>query len=89
MTRRFRSAVAAESAAENVWSVFASRRKRASHVENAPILLRFSGLPLTGPEGEDCYTFEGFASSPDEIRTAYYYHYKRKRIRLKEETRWS
>ena len=46
-------------------------------------------LRLTGAKGEDCYTFERFASSPDEIRTYYYYHYKRIILGLKEETKWS
>lgn len=46
-------------------------------------------MSLTSCAEEDCYTFEGFASIPDEIHTNYYYHYKRKRHGLKEETKWS
>jgi hypothetical protein len=57
--------------------------------ENGPVSRSFSVPRLTGAKGEDCYTFERFASSPDEIRTYYYYHYKRIILGLKEETKWS
>lgn len=57
--------------------------------ENGSILRMFCGIRLTGPKVEDCYTFEGFAASPAVIHTAYYYHYKRTTLGLKEETKWS
>jgi hypothetical protein len=64
-------------------------RMRLGTAENAAILLTFSDARLTGRDGEDCYTFEGFASSRTEIHTNYYYHYKRRILGLKEETKWS
>jgi hypothetical protein len=57
--------------------------------ENGPISRSFSGSELTGSKGEDCYTFERFASPPDVIHTAYYNHHKRTTHGLKEETKWS
>jgi hypothetical protein len=57
--------------------------------ENGLILLNFLRLKRTGWQGEDCYTFEGFAPTPDVIRSTYYYHYKRNISGLKEETTWS
>jgi hypothetical protein len=79
----------AESPIEIVWSDFAFLRNPSGPAENGPILPLFSIWQLTGPKDEDCYTFEHFASSPDVIHTYYYYHYKRIRIVLKEETTWS
>ena len=64
-------------------------RMRLEPAENGPISLSFLPSGLTGPKGQHCYTFERFASSPDEFRTTYYYHYKRLRVGLKEETTWS
>jgi hypothetical protein len=57
--------------------------------ENGRNLRMFCGLRLTSANGEDCYTFEQFAASPAVIHTAYYYHYKRTTLGLKEETKWS
>lgn len=67
----------------------AEMRKAPGTAENGLILRTFSAPHPTGSNGVDCYTFERFASSPDEFRTTYYYLYKRKRIGLKEETKWS
>lgn len=58
-------------------------------VENKEILRSFLPLRSAGRKGEDCYTFERFASGPDVIHTTCYYHYKRSRLSLKEETKWS
>jgi hypothetical protein len=43
--------------------------------EKGLILLNFLHRERTGRKGEDCYTFEGFAPTPDVIRSNYYYHY--------------
>lgn len=79
----------AETPAHIVWTKIADLRKVHGPAENGPIFLSFLPFRLTGRKGEDCYTFERFASSPDEFRTTYYYHYKRLRVGLKEETTWS
>lgn len=83
------SAAAVETRHEMMWMNLDDLRDGAPTAENGAILLRFSGPSLTGSNQEDCYTLEGFASTPDEIHTAYYYHYKRNRFDLKEVTRWS
>jgi hypothetical protein len=83
------SAPPAESPTEKVWSDFSIRRPLVETVENGPVLLSFLMLRLTVSNDEDCYTFEGLASTPDVIHTAYYYHYKRTTFGLKEEARWS
>ena len=44
---------------------------------------------LAGRKVQDCYTFERFASNREDIRTAYYYHYEKHILGLKEETKWS
>ena len=72
-----------------MWMNLAHDRESFGAAENAPISRSFQPLRSTGRKGEDCYTFEGFAPNPDVIRTTYYYHYKRKRLGLKEETTWS
>jgi len=72
-----------------MWMKNAENRKTLGTAENAAILLTFSGARLTGRNVEDCYTFEGFAPSRSEIHTYYYYHYKRRILGLKEETKWS
>ena len=64
-------------------------RRVSETAENLNILRSFSALETTGCTTRDCYTFERFASSPDVIRTAYYYHYKKPILGLKEETTWS
>jgi hypothetical protein len=74
---------------EKVWTEIATRHTGLRTAENGLFSLSFSGSRLTGAKRQDCYTFEYFASSPDEIRNAYYYHYKRTRFVLKEETKWS
>ena len=68
-----------------------NRRPRTSvrNAENGPILRNFLRGEPTGSQSEDCYTFEGFAPTPDVIRSDYYYHYKRNILVLKEETTWS
>jgi hypothetical protein len=80
---------AAERSPEKMWSDFALLRRTPQPAEKRPFLLRFSASRLTGRDGEDCYTFEHFAPSPGVIRSNYYYHYKRRRFVLKEETTWS
>jgi hypothetical protein len=83
------SAEPAERTPEIVWMKNAPRCTGFKTAENGAVLLRFLRVRLTGRKTEDCYTFERFASSPDEFRTYYYYYYKRKRVVLKEETKWS
>lgn len=79
----------AESTHEKMWTDFSIGRESRSTVENSPISHSFYDLRLTVWNDEDCYTFEGLASNPDEIHTTYYYHYKRTILGLKEEARWS
>lgn len=57
--------------------------------ENRPFLRRFLRCDPAGREVEDCYTLEQVASRLTVIRSAYYYHYKRNILVLKEETTWS
>lgn len=57
--------------------------------ENGRILRSLLVPETTGYKVEDCYTFERFASNRQDIRTAYYYHYKKYILGLKEETTWS
>ena len=79
----------AESPVEIVWTKNTDERDLPRFAENGPILRSFSAPETTGCAKQDCYTFERFASSPDVIRTAYYYHYKKPILGLKEETTWS
>lgn len=72
-----------------MWTKFAMNRKADETAENGQISRSFSSARLTVRKDRDCYTFERFASRPREIRTTYYYHYKRNRFGLKEETKWS
>ena len=51
-------------------------RNASRAAENGPISLRFHPFRSAGRKGEDCYTFERFASNRQDIRTTYYYHYK-------------
>lgn len=83
--RELFSAAPAESRDEKVWRIFGVSEETAPTVENGPILRSFPTSGLTGSNSEDCYTFEGLASTPDVIHTAYYYHYKRTTFGLKEE----
>lgn len=83
------STVPAESTTHNMWMDFAISPDPARTAENGRFLHSFLYPETTGRNGEDCYTFEGFASSPVEIRSAYYYHYKRNTFGLKEEMKWS
>jgi len=64
-------------------------RNASSPAENAAISLSFHPLRSTGRKGEDCYTFEYFAPAAAVLRSDYYYLYKRNRVVLKEETKWS
>lgn len=64
-------------------------RKAPGHAENGPILRSFLVPETTGYKVEDCYTFERFASNLPDIRTTYYYHYKKYILGLKEENPWS
>jgi len=89
MTAPEESAAPAESTPQNVWMNFGPRCTNSETAENGLFSLSFSSGRPTVRKGEDCYTFEGVASSPDEIRTDYYYHYKRNTLGLKEEATWS
>ena len=83
------SATLAERSTQSLWEKNGWPRTFVRNAENGPILRNFLRRELTSRHGEDCYTFEGFAPSPDVIRSAYYYHYKRNILVLKEETTWS
>jgi hypothetical protein len=83
------SATLAERSTQNLREKKGVSRTFFRNAENDPILRNFLRRELTSRHDEDCYTFEGFAPSPDVIRSAYYYHYKRNRLVLKEETTWS
>jgi hypothetical protein len=72
-----------------MWMKSTAPATTVSTAENGPILHRFYGARLTGRKGEDCYTFEEFASIPDVIHTTCYYYYKRLSLSLKEVTEWS
>ncbi len=83
------SAALAESSTQNLREKKRRSRAFVRNAENGLILRNFLRLELTSRHDEDCYTFEGFAPSPVVIRSAYYYHYKRNILVLKEETTWS
>ena len=83
------SAWPAERHPEKVWTLFTKTAPAIRTAEKRPISRSFPACELTGGESRHCYTFERFASCPDEIRTYYYYHYKRNISGLKEETKWS
>lgn len=83
------SATPAETGMDIVWMDWCDDARAPEPAENGPFSRSFSASRCTGSRGEDCYTFERFASRPDVIHTAYYYHHKRTRIGLKEETKWS
>jgi len=72
-----------------MWTKNANRRGEVRSAENGPILRSFSSRETTGPQSQDCYTFERFAASPAVIRTAYYYHYEKYILGLKEKNQWS
>ena len=65
----------AERSPENMWMFFTNSWKSSPAAENGPILHRFYGPGLTGPNAEDCYTFEHFASDPDVIHNTCYCYY--------------
>jgi hypothetical protein len=67
----------------------ATRRTLIETAENGPILRSFLVPETAGYKVEDCYTFERFASNRPNIRNAYYYHYKKYILGLKEKTSWS
>jgi hypothetical protein len=67
----------------------ANLRRSPGPAENAPILRSFMESQPAGRKVQDCYTFERFASNREDIRTAYYYHYEKHILGLKEETTWS
>jgi hypothetical protein len=79
----------AESPYRNLCTLLAEISGRPKTAENHGKLRCFSADELTGRNDEDCYTFEHFAAGAVVIRSAYYYHYKRERFGLKEETTWS
>ena len=83
------SAGPVESTYKNMWTEKPSNRRSSETAENGQILHGFSHDGLTGRNAENCYTFEAFASVSDEIHTPYYYHYKKNRLGLKEESTWS
>ena len=67
----------------------ANLRRTPGPAENAVILRSFLESELAGCNVQHCYTFERFASNREDIRTAYYYHYEKHILGLKEETKWS
>jgi hypothetical protein len=79
----------AESTLEKMWTDFSSNRNPPGTAEIGPILHVFYRGRLTGCADEDCYTFERVAPVPAEIHSNYYYHYKKNRLGLKEESTWS
>ena len=79
----------AESPIQIVWTKIAIGREATGIAENGQILRSFLVPETAGRKVEDCYTFERFASNRQDIRTAYYYHYKKYILGLKEETTWS
>ena len=79
------SAAPAERRDEKVWMLFEASSQGVAIAENGAILRSFPALRLTGSNSEDCYTFEGLASTPGVIHTTCYYHYKRITFGLKEE----
>jgi hypothetical protein len=72
-----------------VWTKNANARATRRTAENGPISLSLLVPETAGYKVEDCYTFERFASNRQDIRTTYYYHYKKYILGLKEETTWS
>jgi hypothetical protein len=72
-----------------MWMISDLRRSNSETAENGRFSHSFLPRGLTVPKGEDCYTFEGVASRPDEIRTYYYHYYKRISVGMKEEAKWS
>lgn len=64
-------------------------RESLKTAENGLILHSFLVCETAGYKSEVGYTFERFASNRHDIRTTYYYHYKRNILGLKEETTWS
>jgi hypothetical protein len=72
-----------------VWTKNANGRTTRPAAENGPILRSFLLPETTGYKVEDCYTFERFASNRQDIRTTYYYHYKKYILGLKEKKPWS
>jgi len=89
MMRPGKSAEPAESPYERMWMNFDLRRSNSETAENGPFSHSFLHPRLTVRKEEDCYTFEGVASSPDEIHTDYYCYYKRISVGMKEEAKWS
>jgi hypothetical protein len=83
------SATPAESPTEIMRMKTTELRNAAGAAENGPISLSFHPLRSARRKGEDCYTFEYFAPAAAVLRSDYYYHYKRNRVVLKEETKWS
>jgi hypothetical protein len=79
----------AERRDEKVWTLLAENERLLRTAENTAISRSFPASGLTGCNEQHCYTFERFASCPDEIRTYYYYHYEKDLLVLKEETTWS
>jgi hypothetical protein len=79
----------AERSTQNLREKKGSRQTIVRNAENGLILHNFLPRELTSRQGEDCYTFEGFAPNPDVLRSTYYYYYKRNILVLKEETTWS
>ena len=67
----------------------ATGRATVETAENGRILRSLLVPETAGYKVEDCYTFERFASNRHDIRTTYYYHYKKYILGLKEETTWS
>jgi len=69
------SATLAERSTQNLREKNDGRRTIARNAENGLILHNFLPFELTGQQSEDCYTFEGFAPNPEDIRSTCYYYY--------------
>ncbi len=89
MTSAPLSAEPAERSTQNLREKNRPHRTSVWSAENGLFLRNFLRGELTGWQGEDCYTFEGFAPNPDVIRTTYYHYYQETKKGLKEETTWS
>ncbi|HEX7155050.1 MAG TPA: hypothetical protein VF618_26470 [Thermoanaerobaculia bacterium] len=69
------SAVPADSVLEKVWMVFGATTTFAKSADDSGKRTPFSTPKPAGPNDADCYTFEAFATSVPDIRSAYHYHY--------------
>jgi hypothetical protein len=83
------SAAPEESPTENMRMLFDATRRIGKTAERCGKRGCFSAEEPATFSDPDCYTLQTFASNSREIRSAYYYYYKRTRAGVKEETTWS